>query len=262
MAKNQPRFDVEDFERLFRALLPDARPDPFGELFKNLTDQAERFEEEIKATQDYRDGAEEARADIKTRTFGILFLQIFKTLKLFFGFLPQGRVIILVIAVLGLASTLINNKPVTLEGIREAVASTGIADFIDKVLAELKESVGEIATELSDVADVLSVQIAQAAGRFENLEQIFAISQFDAEVVLGFFQELQGQFVPGFEEAGGRAQASLGRLVTTLGTGLGTATIGANAASNIDVFLTPILRNIPAEINKIPDLAGKLVRFA
>jgi len=262
LAKNQPRFDVEDFERLFRAILPDAIPDPFGEIRTALVTLGERFEEEVKETDTYRDKADETRDAIQSRTFGILLLQIFKTLKLMFGFLPQGRIILIIIAVMGLATTLLNDKPVTLAGIRKAVESTGIADFIDSILEELKKSVGEMATELSDVGDIISVQVAQSAGKFENIEQLLAITEGDVQVALNFFNNFTNQISPGFEALGEGARTSLETSLRALSGALGNATLGANAMSNVDVFLMPILRRLPDEIKKIPDLAGKLIRFA
>jgi len=259
--KNQPRFEVEDFERLFRAILPDGRPNPFGEIAEALSLLAERFETEIKVTQAYRDKAEDSRDDIKSRTFGILFLQIFKTLKFFFGLLPQGRVILIIIAVIGIGTALMQNKSVSLGAVRDAVRSTGIGDFIDKVLKELKEEVGEMATELGDLADVISVTVAQSAGKFETVEQLLAIAQEDLATAQGFFTHFQGQFAEGFEELGGQAQEATNSAIAALTRGLAEASLGGNALANIDVFFTPTLRKIPGQLQQIPDLAQKLIRF-
>jgi len=260
-SKNQPRFEAEDIERLFRALLPDGSPNPFGEINEALSQFAERFEEEVKETELYREGATGDRSSILRRTFGILFLQIFKTIRFFFGLLPQGRVILIIVAVIGLATTLLNDKPVTLDAIREAAKSTGIADFIDKILKELKSQVGEMATELRDVADVISVTIAQSAGRFENLEQLLAISQEGLRQAQSFHQNIVDPTVESAREQFALARQALDQAIVAISRSRGEATFGANALSNIDVFLTPILRSLPKELERIPDLAGKLVRF-
>ena len=258
---NQPRFEIADIERLFRALLPDGTPNPFGEILTTLTTAGERFEEEVEATQEYRDAADEDRDSIKSRTFGILLLQIFKTLKIFFSILPQGRLLLLILAVIGLAVTILDDKPITLDAIREAAAKTGIAKFIDDLLAELKVSVGEISTELSDVADIISVAMAQAAGKFERLEQVLAISRSDVEEALQFMVNFQNLAAENLRVSRGRAEAALGNAIRSLSLGLQQATGGANITSNVDVFITPVLRRLPGEISKIPDLAGKLIRF-
>jgi len=241
---------VEDIERLFRALVPDGGPDPFGKLDEKLLAAAERFEEEIKVTTEYRKDAQDSRDSIESRTFGILFLQILKSIKLLFSILPQGRLILLVIAVLGIASTLIDGKPVTLDAIKAAAKSTGIGDFIESILAELKVQVESMADELAGYADVLSIMFAMVASgaeraentlarAFDDLHRIDLTGGIDTDVIALQLQEARNK----------------------LSLALSDITNAATLSINADSLITPRLRSIPQDIRGIPDLAGKLVRL-
>jgi len=248
--KKQPRFEIEDIERLFRALVPDGGPDPFGKIAEQLLAGAERFEEEVKTTSEYRKDAQDSRDSIESRTFGILFLQILKSIKLLFSILPQGRLILLVIAILGIASTLIDGKPVTLDAIKAAAKSTGIGDFIESILAELKVQVNSMADELATYADVLSIMFVQIAGGAERAEETLAAAFNDLHRI-GRDGALDPDII----------QLQLQEARNKLSLALRDVTSSASLAINADSFITPRLRAIPLEVRGIPDLAGKLVRL-
>ncbi len=275
MAKQEPLApgDVEGlFQRLFDALLPTDRPDPFGGLEEGILavreslvqvlEETDGTQEKIDAvveqqktektqTDLYRVGANDSRSSIESRTFGILFLQIFRVIKLFFGILPQGRVIILVIAALGLLQTFFDDGEVSLDTIKNAAKSTGLLGFIDKIMEELTREVGEIAQTAQDTGNAVSSIFVQMAGDLEETE-------LDITLLRGFIDGLG--LDPNQEDAQRVLWDVKDGLEGLVGDG-GKITLAATTASNADLFLTPIMRGIDDEIRKIPDLAGKLVKL-
>lgn len=246
----EPRFTNADIQRLFRAILPANRPDPFGRLEElAVTEAEENLKNQILLEKFQKDVFDQLDS-IESRTFGILFLQIFKTIRLFMGFLPQGRIILIVIAGIGLLTALLQDGEVSVGSIREAVAKTGLADFIDKIFGELNTVVGNIADDAGVLADVVAELFVQIAGTLDNhLDQLGLIA---AELV-----QAQGGEAVSIESLEQKMTLVRDRLIGQ--TQLMAPT--ANAAANGADLISPILRGVDERIREIPGLAAKLVRF-
>jgi len=246
-----PRFDVEDIERIFKALNPSAIEDPFGRIEELVLSLGEEHaKESILLDKNQKEVAEEL-ADIKSRTFGILFLQIFKTLAFFFRLLPQGKIIILVLAVIGLLQTLLSDGEVSVGAIRDAVAKTGLADFIDRVQAEIALFTTEIADNVKELSFATSDVFAQLAIELDaTLDILGAIER--SMVVEGGPNSAEAQ--EKLEDQMLAASFEIGALRARL---FGPA----NQASNADALIGPTLRGLDVQIRTIPALALQLVRF-
>ena len=243
----EPRFDVEDIQRLFRALVPSGSPDPFGRIEQMLLETARAALEEGKLTDEYRAKLDAELASIKTRTFGILILQIFKTIKFFLGILPSGRLMLVLLAGVGLLIALSEDGELSLGSIREAAASTGLARFIDDVMAELRKFTDELAVQTSSLANATSEMFVFLSGRLDGTMESLTIVANNLEPGL-----YQGE--GGLATAMQRQAQEIDRIVS----GLFPA---ANAAANGADLLGPALRGIDDRIRKIPDLALRLVTF-
>ena len=246
MAKD-PRFDTPDIERLFRALIPSGSPDPFGKLEEMLLSLAEEHSKDGILTDKFREEVKSELDSIKSRTFGILFLQIFKTIKLFMGFLPQGRIILIVIAAIGLLTALLQDGTVSGASIREAVAKTGLAKFIDKLLADLTTFVEGIAVHVEELANVTSEVFVSIAGSLDEAEVEVRDIIAQLTPIGGETEEEQGLRI-----ALARDKAlSIQRRLLPAG----------NAASNGADLVGPALRGLDDRIRTIPNMALKLVRL-
>jgi len=190
-------------------------------------------------------------SDIKTRTFGILILQIFRTLKFFFGLLPQGRVILLIVAAVGLIAALIDDGELSGDAIRDAVKATGLNKFIDEILDQVNEIVGELAEDASELADVVSQVFVSVAGKGEGIE-----SAIEGEI-RNISRVLNERIDPSVEEALTALRGALQGFQEILPD----VTQVTNAASNSDLFIGPALRGLDNRMREIPTLALKLVRL-
>ena len=246
MAK-QPRFDSEDIERLFRALIPAGGPDPFGKIEALLLDLGEEISKNDLLTDKHRKELMDELADIKTRTFGILFLQIFKTLKFFLGLLPQGRVILIVLAGIGLLTALLQDGTVSVGNIREAVAKTGLAKFIDKLLEDLTAFVEGIADHVEELAN--------QSGEIS----IFISGRIDTTLLT--LESLANDLLPDPEEGIIELDQRLARGRESIRVAAAQLAPAGNAASNAADLLTPALRGLDDRIRVIPTMALKLVRL-
>jgi len=249
----QPRFDVEDIERLFRALLPAGREDPFGRLEELLVELGKALVEGDEETDTFREKLLDELASIKTRTFGILLLQIFQTLRFFFGLLPSGRLILLTVAAIGLVQTLLSTDKPSLQDIRDAVESTGVAKFIDKILAEIQTVADELGDTVSSAADVTSQMFVAMAGRMEGTEATI-------ESAILSLQQI-GEISVNTPEGLFEAQRTAATAATALLDALPGTTEATTLAINGVELIGPLLRGLDGEIRKFPDLAVKLVRL-
>jgi len=246
----EPRFDSSDLQRLLRAILPANRPDPFGRLEELAVTEAEENTKSEILQDKFRDDVFGRLDKIESRTFGILFLQIFKTLKLFMGFLPQGRIILIVLAGIGLLTALLQDGEVSVGSIRDAVRKTGLADFIDKIFEELNIVVGQIADDAEVVGDVVAELFVSIAGNLDNhLDQLGAIA---SELVAA-----EGGQAVSIESLELKMASVRNRLIDQLQNMAPTANAAANGAD----LISPILRNVDDRVRGIPGLAAKLVRF-
>jgi len=249
MAKS-PTFQTIDIERLFKALLPSAVEDPFGRLESQNIDLLENHEREAVRFDEFDKKISDELADIKTRTFGILALQVFKAIKFFFGILPQGRIILLVVAGLALVNTLLSDGKISASAIRDAVKATGLSDFVDKVIAELKKFVNELAANISEISDLAST--------------IFARLEFDADAILVEARNLDinlnlidQNLTSRPDLAGIQLDQARQNLNVILSRGLAASNVAGNAAD----IVGPILRGFDDQIRTIPALALKAVRL-
>lgn len=251
MAK-APTFQIEDIERLFRALLPDSRPDPFGAIDEQLLRLREIQAEEGLETDAYREEIKDSLDSIESRTFGILLLQIFRTIKFFFSLLPQGRIILLVLGGIGLVQTLLAGNRPSLEDVKGAVAASGIGAYLDSVMEDIRAVANALAEDTSELADATSQVFVSIAGKLERAEGKLEIL---ASTVPGF---LEGEVTATDLQDQARYLSTLG---TQLGTILADLTPATNAASNSAEIIGPALRAIGPQIKDLPDLALKLTRL-
>jgi len=251
-------------ERLFKALIPTDREDPFGEIEKRLIDLGNALLEGDQDEIDHRQEVDKYQAfvkgeleSIKNRTFGIMVLQIFRTIKFFFGLLPQGRIILLLIAGMGLATTLLQGEKPSLSDIRAAVQSTGIGNFIDKIMDEIEKIVSDTTLNVETLADEITSMFRGLSSDTTFLERELntAVSQ------LQLIASDVGASIPTGKEST-PFQGGIGERLAAVVTGLESMSApleqAANVASNGAVFLPAILRGIEKRIRSIPEAAAKL----
>lgn len=246
MAKD-PKFNVEDIERLFRALVPSGGTDPFGKIEEMVLSLAEEHAKEGLTTDQYREQVFERLDSIESRTFGILFLQIFKTLKFFFGLLPQGRIILIVLAAITLLTALLQDGEVSIGSIREAVAKTGLADFIEKLLEELTAFVKEIADHIEELANQTSEVFVSVAG---NLDQSLAN-----------LTVLANDLIPAPTDQALDLELRMATVQQGLLAEVRRMAPTSNLAANGADLIGPALRAIDERVREIPGVALKLVRL-
>jgi len=250
----EPRFDVQDFERIFRALLPNNQVDPFGRIEDLLISQDEDFVKDGVLTDKFRKDLFEQLDSIESRTFGILFLQIFRTLRFFFGLLPQGRIILLLVAAVTVLTSVLEDGEISLGSIQEAVKNTGLAKFIDDIMdeitvftTEIADNVQELSFAASDVFASIAIQLDSQLASFDNIiTRLAEASDRSGESIEDDFEFLERN-----------VSFALNDLVKTVER----LRPPANAAANADTLLGPALRALDDEIRTIPTLALKLVRF-
>lgn len=248
---NAPRFQTEDIERLFRALLPSGREDPFGKIEEFLIVISEELQKDGVLHDEFREKTLDQLDSIESRTFGILLLQIFKTISFFFRLLPQGRLIILVIAIIALIQSILSDGQPSLEAIKAAAKATGLSGFVDKIIEELKKFTDEIAGNMSEIADVASVTFAQLS--------------FDLDFILNSSKRLE--FL--LEEVNRHNNAlnadqvffSLQAVEQELAQVVRRGILGSNLANNAADLIGPILRGLDDQIKTIPALAIKAIRL-
>lgn len=246
MAKD-PTFTIEDVERLFRALVPSGQPDPFGRIERLILSLAEEEAKDQIITDQHREEILEELASIKARTFGILFLQIFRTLKFFLGLLPQGRLILIVIAGIGLLTVLLDEGEVSGQAIRDAVAQTGLAKFIDRILEELGVFTNAVADRVQELSNLSAGLFVSVAGAVDAAQVDLAQAAQDLISTGGETEEAAAERIRRAHDAVTRAA---NRLLPA-----------GNAAANGADLVGPALRGIHSSIREIPGMALKLVRL-
>jgi len=245
-------FTIDDIERGLKALFPTTGENPFENIEDKLLEAREEFEKSEVITEAYRKKTADQLDDIESRTFGILLLQIFSTLRFFFRLLPQGRLILLVVAGIGLIQTLLSDGTVSVETIKQAVAASGLQVFVDRVIESITAIVKEQASHASELADTASQVFVSIAGKGEGVERAI-----EAEIQRIRFISQVGE-TPTVEEMFnhlGITRAALRGLLPDLAE-------LTNAASNSALVLGPALRRLDDGIEDIPALALKLVRLS
>ena len=231
-------FGIADIERLLKAILPEGRPDPFGELRDQLLAIAE---EQLAFDGKYDANFEltNVRLDsIESRTFGILFLQIIKILRTLFALLPPGRLILILIAVIGLAATFMESGSVTGSDIRRAVEESGLGRFIQEQIRRLNAIVEEQAERVETVIDLGTDVVRSASVKADAvLIDLTALANNAATQSAEEFQDY--------------ARATLAQTLE-VGEGL------SNLVANLDGLIFGALRAIPDRIREIPALAQQL----
>lgn len=238
----QPRFEVEDIERLFRALIPSGTEDPFGRIEKLILDVSLDHKMAAEGQEILEERLFEKLDSIENRTFGILFLMIFRTIKIFLGLLPAGRIIIIALAIFTLLSTALETGGISADDIAAAAKKTGLADWLSKVLDDLEEHAALLSTHVEDLVLLTTEMFASISsdidGTIFNLNQVYKDSLTDpGEDPEAKFARLQSDVL---------AQAA--RLAPT-----------GNAANNLKELLGPALQGISKRIREIPDQARQLV---
>lgn len=235
-------FTTRDVERILKALFPDVRENPLGEIRSQLIEVREEllaFEQQTDATNEE---LFEELDKIQARTFGILILQIIKTIKTLMGLLPAGRVILLAIAAIGLITTLLENGEVTGSDIKNAVEQSGFGAFIREQLRRIQDIASAQAQRIEDVID-LGSDVVQAGAR-------------KAEVVLGDLEFTLNQLeTETFENAEQVVDAIRPILIETADQALQLL----NLTSNSDSLIFGALRAVPERIRRIPQEAASLV---
>lgn len=256
----QGDFDLEDLERLLGSIFEGVEGNPFEKIKEQLLELSSDLVDQEKITEEYRTEVFDQLEHIRARTFGILILQILKTIKLFMSLLPGGRVILIVLAGLALLESLFNDGTVSAGAIRDAVAKTGLADFIDDTLAQLRTKVGLIADHTGELADAASIIMVRAAGAFENVEAEVGSTVGTLEALIAS----PPYFIEDWYEQGNSTRISISILEGLRDDLMGALTsvqqYGNGVANGADV-IGPALRNLDDRLREIPDLALKLVTF-
>ena len=247
----QPRFETADIERLFRAILPSGREDPFGKIEDLLLKISEELQKDGVLHDEFREKTKEQLDSIESRTFGILLLQIFRTISFFFRLLPQGRLIILAVVIIGLVQSLLEDGQPSLDAIKAAAKATGLSAFVDRIIDELKKFTDEIAGDMSQIADVASVTFAQL-----SFDMDFMLNGVDR---LAFKLDELGRHIDAnnINQAFFALQDTLPELTVIRQRAL----LGSNLANNAADLIGPILRGLDDQIRTIPALAVKAIRL-
>lgn len=88
---------------------------------------------------------------IETRTFGILILQVIKTVKLIISLMPAGRLILVALAVVTLLANYLDTGSLTTENVKEVIRKTGAGQLVEKVLEQIDEAVGLVVGKLDSI---------------------------------------------------------------------------------------------------------------
>lgn len=234
-------FTISDVERVLKSLFPGSGDDPFGRLQDSLL---KIREEQLSFETGYEVDQQELfteLASIKTRTFGILALQIFNIVKTLMGFLPAGRFILITIAALGLLTTFIQTGSVTSGDIQAAVARSGLGEFVREQLRKISQVANEQAERIETVIelgqDVIESSAIKAGAVVADVDSILEeidLGEIDPETLL-----VNIRFV--LVETADQAAQLL------------------NLTSNMDTLIFGALRRVPEQIRDIPAQAAALL---
>lgn len=235
-------FDIRDVERILKSLFPQTGENPLGELRAQLI---KIREEQLAFEQGYDSDQEELfeeLGDIKTRTFGILILQIINILRTLMGLLPAGRIILLAIAAMGLVTTYLQTGTVSGADIQAAVQRSGLGEFIREQLRRLAAVADEQATRVEQVIDlggeVVDAAAAKAAAVLVDLEFMF--------------NEISAEEIEDVEQL-------LATLQTVMAETIDQASQLTNLTGNMDSLIFGALKRVPEQIRDLPASAAKLV---
>lgn len=218
------QFEPDDIIRLLEAILPSDAENPF-----------ELIEEKLLQIQTDQVAWETFASDrfdsLEARTFGILILQLIRTIKIIFTLIPGGQFIIVALMLFTLIDTFLDEGSLSVSKIIEAVEESGLLNL-------LKEKLEAIQAIVDTQADKVETMALAARDAF------FALSK-DAAAIEGLATLPIGEFDPD-------------KLLTRFRDIAAIASPMTNLAFNSDQFIGPILAEIPGKIRAIPALASKL----
>lgn len=99
---------------------------------------------------------EEQLDDIQTRTFGILILQIVKTLKFFLSLVPKTKYVLFGLSILSIIVLYLDKQEVTAADVNNVLRDTGLASLLQNALAFIESEVAQLVSTGEIVADEVS----------------------------------------------------------------------------------------------------------
>lgn len=230
-------FSNQDLQRLLEAVFPNLPSNPFSEiegtldLLRTLTLDAREWQEEATHTLDH----------IQTRTFGILFLQVIKTIKFIVGLLPAGRAILIVIAIVTLLTSYLEGETITTEKVRDVIKSSGLARLVEDILRQLEEITARATDDLETFGATVSQLLAGLASDLQTyVDQAEAIAD-----------ELANADADNWLQATLIGEQRLRELVRQF-------VESANLSANLQLVATAIVGEIKAHIQQLPNIAKEL----
>lgn len=238
-------FDTEDVQRILKALFPTGAEDPFGELRGHIITIQEDLAEFDLGYQADQEELREELAAIKTRTFGILILQIINILRTLMGLLPAGRAILIGVAAMGLITTFLQSGKVSGADIQAAVQKSGLSQFIREQFRRLTTLAEEQATRIEDVMDLGTEVVRSAAtkadGAFQDVS--FLLAEIDKLQQAG--EEQRDEIIGAIRAVATQAQTNAAEL--------------SNITANLDGLIFGAMRAIPERIRDLPKEASALL---
>ena len=149
-------FDLADLERILSAVFPDLKTvssEDIAALKGLLVDIGEQLIAAETAELAWREKADDKLDDIKTRTFGILILQIIKTVKFIFSLLPAGRAVLIGLALFSVLTSYLEGEKVDKGTVSEIMEKTGLSNFLSRIVNQVDDRVNEVISELRAIAD-------------------------------------------------------------------------------------------------------------
>lgn len=235
-------FTISDVERILKALLPDNREDPLATLEDSLLALREDFGEWTEDATDRFDSLE-------ARTFGILILQVIKTVKTIFGLLPAGRVILIAITVLGLISAYLEDGTLSIDTAKNVIKESGLGDFINEKLKTIQAEAEVLAEGVRTTTIMARDSFVALAGDTEAIEsRLHDLLHLMDQAVSSNAAE------PAFNITSAAQQWR-----TYVELLIADMTPVATLANNADVVIGPVLASIEERIREIPQIAKAMV---
>jgi len=243
VATDPNEFNIGDAERILKSIFPQVGENPLGDI---LTQTLEIRGDQLAFEEGYDADQEQIREElsaIKSRTFGILILQIIRTIKTLLGLLPAARIILIMIAVITLVTTFMQKGSVSGGDISAAVEASGLGPFIRRQVQILNGVVEEQAERVETVIDLGT--------------DVLRVSATKAEVVLLDLDFVVRELRPGGERS---VEEKLDVVRSILQETRTQAADLANLTFNSDSLIMGALRTVPARIRSIPATVADILR--
>lgn len=170
---------------------------------------------------------------IQSRTFGILILQIIKTIQFIAGLLPAGRIVLIVLAVVSLLVSYFDTGQVTGADVRRVIEETGVGKLIDQIIQELGEKADEAIVDLE----------ALGAGITELLVGLGNDLQVEADELRSSYRDLVTAPVLELEET---AQVVSQRMLNQAGRIVQSANLSSNLTLVVQSIVDSLRKRIEA----------------